>query len=180
MMKFLKYGTRIIYRRIWVSIKKLAGYRIMFGGQCLISSKCDLEIARDSVVSIGKRVTAEKNCLIAARPLSSISLGNGVYINRNCIVVAHKQISVEDGVTIGPNCCIYDHDHDLKNRGAFVAKPIHIGKNAWIGANVLIMKGVSIGDEAVIAAGCIVTKDVPAGSILIQKRENIVKKKSEQ
>ena len=55
-----------------------------------------------------------------------------------------------------------------------------ICKNAWIGANVLIMKGVSIGDEAVIAAGCIVTKDVPAGSILIQKRENTVKKKSEQ
>ncbi len=150
----------------------------MFGGQCLISSKCDLEIARNAVISVGKRVTAEKNSLIAARPSSNVSLGNGVYINRNCIMVAHQQISIEDGVTIGPNCCIYDHDHDLKERGSFITKPIHIGKNVWIGANVLIMKGVSIGDDAIIAAGCVVTKDVPASSILIQKREDTIRKKS--
>lgn len=179
MMKLLKYGARITYRRIWVSIKKLSGYKIMFGGQCLISPKCDLEVARDSVISIGKRVTAEINSLIAARSSSKVSLGSGVYINRNCIIVAHQEICIEDGVTIGPNCCIYDHDHDLKERGSFISKPIHIGKNVWIGANVLIMKGVSIGDDAIIAAGCIVTKDVPASSILIQKREDTIKQKLE-
>ncbi len=179
-MKIIKYGFKILYRRIWVTGKRLTGYKIDFGGQCLISPKCDLEIDKKSFISIGKRVTAEKNCLIAARPSSNVSLGSGVYINRNCFIVAHQQIVIDDGVTIGPNCCIYDHDHDSKKRGCFITKPIYIGKNVWIGASVLIMKGVNIGDNSVIAAGCIVTKDVPPNSIIIQKREDNIRTKLEQ
>lgn len=178
-MKIIIYGARIIYRRIWVSIKKLVGHKIEFGGQCLISSKCDLEIARNSSIHIGKRVTAEKNGLIAVRPSGTVFLGDGVYINRNCTIVAHQKIVIEDGVTIGPNCCIYDHDHDVMDRGSFITKSIHIGKNAWIGANVLIMKGVKIGEGSIVGAGCIVTKDVPSNSTLVQKRENIVRNNRE-
>ena len=76
-------------------------------------------------------------------------------------------IEVEEGVTIGPNVCIYDHDHI--SAGGFVAKPIRIGKNAWIGANVTILKGVTIGSAAVIGAGTVVTKDVPSNTKYINR-----------
>lgn len=39
-------------------------------------------------------------------------------------------------------------------------KPVIIGNDVWIGANVIILPGVHIGDGAVLAAGAVVTKDV--------------------
>lgn len=46
------------------------------------------------------------------------------------------------------------------------SKPIQIGNDVWIGANVVIMPHVNIGDGAVIAAGAVVTKDVEPYSIV--------------
>jgi acetyltransferase-like isoleucine patch superfamily enzyme len=47
-----------------------------------------------------------------------------------------------------------------------IAKPIHIGKKVWLGANVAILQGVTIGDNAIVASGAVVTKDVPANTIV--------------
>lgn len=38
---------------------------------------------------------------------------------------------------------------------------ITIGDHAWLGMNVLVLKGVTIGEGAVIGAGSIVTRDIP-------------------
>lgn len=45
-------------------------------------------------------------------------------------------------------------------------KPVIIGNDVWIGANVVILPGVTIGDGAVIAAGAVVSKDVEPYSIV--------------
>ena len=45
--------------------------------------------------------------------------------------------------------------------------PVHIGKNCWIGAGVVIVPGINIGDNTVIGAGSIVTKDIPANSVAV-------------
>lgn len=39
-------------------------------------------------------------------------------------------------------------------------KPIEIGNDVWIGANVIITGGVKIGDGAIVASGAVVTRDV--------------------
>ena len=45
-------------------------------------------------------------------------------------------------------------------------KPVVIGNDVWIGANVIILPGVEIKDGAVIAAGAVVTRNVPAYAIV--------------
>lgn len=45
-------------------------------------------------------------------------------------------------------------------RGA-PAKPIHIGRNVWIGFDCIVMPGVTIGDGAIVGARSVVTQDVP-------------------
>lgn len=45
-------------------------------------------------------------------------------------------------------------------------RPVEIGNDVWIGANVVILPGVTIGDGAVLAAGAVVTKDVEPYAIV--------------
>ena len=39
-------------------------------------------------------------------------------------------------------------------------RPVVIGNDVWIGANVIILPGIHIGDGAVLAAGAVVTKNI--------------------
>ena len=50
-----------------------------------------------------------------------------------------------------------------------------IGKNSWIGANSIILRGVKIGKNCVVAAGSIVSKDIPENSIYYSKRTSEIK-----
>ena len=86
------------------------------------------------------------------------------FINRNCMIVSKKSIIIGEGTTIGPNVCIYDHDH---GNGGFISSSINIGKNVWIGANAVILKGVTIGDGAVIGAGTVVTHNVEPNAVVV-------------
>ena len=45
-------------------------------------------------------------------------------------------------------------------------RPVEIGNDVWIGANVIILPGVKIGDGAILAAGAVVTKDVEPYAIV--------------
>lgn len=146
--------------------------RISFKGFSDISAKTIFELGEHSILSIGRGLHTRAGVVLAVRENSSLIIGESVFINRNTIITARKYIRIEDCVTIGPNVCIYDHDHDMKQRGGYVSDNVVVRRNAWIGANVVILKGVTIGENAVIASGSIVTKDVPANQILIQKRNN--------
>ena len=77
----------------------------------------DIEIGNKSIVKIGSSFSMRKNSVIAARNNATLSIGQSVFINRNTIIMAMKNITIGNRVTIGPNVCIYDHDHDIHNRG---------------------------------------------------------------
>lgn len=87
------------------------------------------------------------------------------YINRHTMIDASERIEIGEDCMIGPFCYITDHDHgvDVDSRIAdqpLVGQPTRIGRDVWIGAGAVILKGVSVGDRAVIAAGAVVTKSV--------------------
>lgn len=44
------------------------------------------------------------------------------------------------------------------------AKPVKIGNDCWLGANVVVCPGVTIGDNCVIGAGSVVVRDIPSNS----------------
>ena len=58
------------------------------------------------------------------------------------------------------------HPEDPATRHTLLTKPIVIGSNAWLGANVTVLAGVTIGENAIIAAGSVVTKDVPDNMVV--------------
>ena len=81
-------------------------------------------------LSTGKRgmIFFDERCLIENGTVvracnGKISFGKKTYVNRNSMIFAFASISIGDYTTIGPNVCIYDHDHDRNKWNEFVAKP---------------------------------------------------------
>lgn len=95
-------------------------------------------------------------------------IGKNVFINFDCVFLDMGGITIEDNVLIAPKVSLLTEGHPIspRERHSLVPKPIHIRKNAWIGANATIMQGVTIGENSVVAAGSVVSKDVPDNVIV--------------
>lgn len=179
MNRKFEYVFRIVINYFRFSVLKLIyGQHIKHSWKMLVSPKADVYITNKGCIELGNMLNLEKHTQIRATG-GNISIGSNVYVNRNCNIVSHKLIVIEDNVTIGPNVCIYDHDHNYKNNkldNYYISKEVIIGHDTWIGSNCVITKGVKIGANCVIAAGTIVTKDVPNNMIIRSKCEYIMKK----
>ena len=100
-----------------------------------------------------------------------VHFGKNIYANYNLTLVDDTHIYVGDYTMFGPNVTIATAGHpidpSLRERGLQYNMPVHIGKNCWLGAGVIVMPGVTIGDNCVIGAGSIVTKDIPANVVAV-------------
>lgn len=113
-------------------------------------------------------------------PHPKIYIGAGTYINRGTFLDATESLKIGKNCAIGPGCYITDHDHGLDPtlpplEQPMVSKPTQISDRAWIGANVMILKGVNIGEQSVIGAGSVVTKDIPAGVVAVGAPAKVIK-----
>jgi galactoside O-acetyltransferase len=72
---------------------------------------------------------------------------------------------------LGPNVVIATAGHpilpELREKALQFNMPVHIGRNCWLGAGVIVLPGVTIGDNTVIGAGSVVTKDIPANVVAV-------------
>ncbi len=97
--------------------------------------------------------------------------GKNVYANFNLTCVDDTHIYVGDYTMFGPNVVLATAGHpilpELREKQYQFNIPIHIGKNCWLGAGVIVLPGVSIGDNSVIGAGSVVTKDVPSNVVAV-------------
>ncbi len=95
-------------------------------------------------------------------------IGKNVFINFDCVFLDLGGITIEDNVFIAPKVSLLSEGHPLapEHRHALIPKPIHIKKNAWIGAGATILQGVTIGENAVVASGAVVSNDVPDNTVV--------------
>ena len=101
----------------------------------------------------------------------NVHFGKGVYANFNLTLVDDTHIYVGDYTMLGPNVVIATAGHpilpELRPLAYQYNMPVHIGKNCWLGAGVIVLPGVTIGDNTVIGAGSVVTKDIPANVVAV-------------
>ena len=97
--------------------------------------------------------------------------GKHIYANFNLTMVDDTGIYVGDNTMFGPNVVLATAGHpilpELREKGCQYNVPIHIGKNCWLGAGVIVLPGVTIGDNTVVGAGRVVTKDLPANVVAV-------------
>lgn len=173
--KHIKYGFCIVYNLIRLPLKTILSFgKIKFGKIQLI--RPGVKIIVDGMSS---RLTINNANILSSTLLQAdggnLYIGKNVFINRNCNIVAQKYIMIDDECTIGPNVCIYDHDHVLGKKRLeneqFKRADIIIGKRVWIGANVIILRGTRIGDDCVIGAGAIVKGNIPSNKMVVQDKK---------
>ena len=75
------------------------------------------------------------------------SLGRGV----NCYNIAHVCIGKRAVVSQGAYLCTGSHDY-RDPEFPLIAKPITVGRRAWVCADAFVGPGVAVGDGAILAA----------------------------
>lgn len=128
-----------------------------------------IEIGNDFYANTGVRM--EVFCKAEATSTTPyIKVGNGVNVGQFCHIGAINGINIDDGVLMGSKVYISDHMHGNPQifslippakRPLYSKGKIHIGKNVWLGDNVVVMPGVSIGENSIVGANSVVTKDIP-------------------
>ena len=126
-----------------------------------------------------------------------VVIGDRCYIGASHLV-CHTGISIGDDVIISWGVTIVDHDsHALawdrrqddvalwkrgqKQWDSVAIAPVTIGRKAWIGFGVSVLKGVTVGEGAVIGACAVVTRDVPPYSVVAGNPARLVRRlKQEQ
>jgi len=113
-----------------------------------------------------------------------VHFGKNVYANFNLTLVDDTHIYVGDYTMIGPNVTLATAGHpiapELRKKGYQFNMPIHIGKNCWLGAGVIVLQGVTIGDNTVIGAGSVVTKDIPSNVVAVGNPCRVMREVSER
>lgn len=97
--------------------------------------------------------------------------GEYSYIGFGCLI--YPGVTIGRYTMLAQNVQILgaDHNYDLAGvpctfSGRPILKKTFIGRDVWVGANVIIMAGIKIGDGCIVASGSVVTKDIPPFSIV--------------
>lgn len=104
-------------------------------------------------------------------------IGKNFFANFNFTVQDDGEVIIGDDCNFGPNVTIVTPVHPMlpeERRALYApdgspahlcwAKPVRIGSDCWLGANVVVCPGVTIGEGCVIGAGAVVTRDIPPHS----------------
>lgn len=112
-----------------------------------------------------------------------VHFGSYVYANFNLTCVDDTHIYVGDSTMFGPNVTITTAGHpilpELRVKGYQYNMPVHIGRNCWFGAGVIVLPGITIGDNVVIGAGSVVTKDIPSNVVAVGTPCKVLREVSE-
>ena len=119
------------------------------------------ELFKDKIGE-GSRVLPPLNLVCA----SEVTIGKNVVIMGGCLMMSRGGITIDDDVMIAANTQLISNNHDLHDHPLLICKPVHICRNAWIGAGATILPGVTVGENADVAAGAVVTKDVAPNTIV--------------
>ena len=131
-------------------------------------------VGSPKVLKIGKSVSFRSYFQILMYPNSELLIMENTFFNNFCSINCLGKIEIGENTLFGEGVKLYDHNHKYDTSGSilkverndFTIDSIKIGKNCWIGSNVIILKNVEVGDNVIIGANCLIYKSIPANSIV--------------
>ena len=167
----VKFGKNLNLYGIPVIFKK-KGSQLNIGENCTIKSSF-----LSNLVGLSQRTI-----IVTRTEEAKIEIGNNVGIS-GATIYARKEITIGDNTLICGNVKILDNDfhpieveaRNLDIKEKIGTRKIKIGKDCFIGANSLILKGVEIGDGSVVGAGSVVTGKFPSNVVIAGNPARVIK-----
>jgi acetyltransferase-like isoleucine patch superfamily enzyme len=116
-------------------------------------------------IEIGNNVTIGYNIYFEILKAGKLIIGDNVKLTQNILITSGSEIKIGDYSLFGENVSIRDGDHNSSIEKSITFQtstysPVHIGKDVWIGAGCLILKGSVIPDGVIIGANSVVLKNL--------------------
>lgn len=173
-LKFVLYALVNLNKRNEISLIQDAfdSENVFLGKDNCLGKHLSLIVHSSGSISFGNNCKIENYCILESLH-DSIKLGDHCSLNQFCVIRAYGEITIGNGVRIGPAVQILSMKHNFSDRSRFIWEQgisgtgIVIGDNVWIGANSVILDGVKIGNNCVIGASSVVTKDIEENSIAV-------------
>ena len=92
-------------------------------------------------------------------------------------IQAMNGIEFGENVRLGPGVKIISASHDVCDYSKHIKeKPIIIGDNSWLAADVIILPGVELKSHVVVGAGAVVTKSFGPNVLIAGNPAKVIKK----
>lgn len=174
MGKLFRNGVAFI-RGGFMRTASLFDKNMKVNGRLRVFGTAEMDISRGACLHLGRGVKIRERAYLSVRKGAVLNIDDNASVGMDCKVVCHEKIEIGAGTLLSPNVLIYDHDHVFSKeegvaRKQFKTAPISIGRNCWIGANTVILKGTEIGDNCIVGAGCVLKGKYPDNTTIVQKR----------
>lgn len=161
--------------------KIVCGKNVKFEDFSEIHGLCSDGLTFGDYVTISRGVMIRPSSYYGKDLGAGLVMGNHSSIGPYGYIGCSGKIVIGDNVMFGPRCSLFAENHvfsdtesTIKSQGV-AQKGIIIEDDCWIGSGVTILDGVVIGRGSVIGAGTLVTKSIPAGSIVVDKRDKNIR-----
>lgn len=155
------FGLRRAYYRARYPRRLEMGPGVLFVGK--------LRIGRGTKLVLGARCRIRQTVLVNGGGVAVV--GSDTLLN-GCWLGTAERIEIGAWSLIS-DCNISDTDfHNLSPAerhaplSAKATAPVVIGRNTWIGARAIVLKGTRIGDDSVVGAGSVVRGEVAEGVVV--------------
>ncbi len=138
---FQRLTTRNIagfFRYIWVRLC----YRNLRVGLFFLDHGCQIDIGPNAHIQFGRNICFIRD--FTGYFAGNVTIGDEVFFNRSCFIAVHDGLIIGNYCLFGEGVSIHDANHivgtgtePIASRG-FIAKPIAIGDNVWVGAKATI------------------------------------------
>jgi acetyltransferase-like isoleucine patch superfamily enzyme len=149
-------------------------------------------------IRIGRGASTYKGTMFDMGPGGRLMLGDYVLVN-GAWIICDSEVTIGDHSLISWNVVIMDSyrlPFDFRERRRLLrkvplssggravdtgcgARPVHIGRNVWIGFDVCVLPGVTIGEGSIVGARAVVTNDVAPYTVVAGNPARLIRRLDE-
>lgn len=172
----IRLGISLIFTKLFYSNAKLICYPIYMRGKKSFVYGKNLNIGygcRFDLINTSKK---------------TLYVGDNCEIGDYCHFVATDKVEIGDNFLCASKVFISDTNHgrykgeicstpfETPNKRTLYSESVKIGKNVWVGDNVVILPGTKIGDGCVVGANAVVSGKYEDNCILAGVPAKVIKK----
>ncbi len=169
-----------IGRRLRISVQAGTRNVVRIEGRSRLWDDVRIELRGGSLL-IGSGADIKTRCVLGVGGVLELQGAN--LLQHGCIIHCDEAVTVEHHAGLGEYTTVIDSSHVLGGpEGQWLHRirtaPVVIGRNAWIGAKATIARGVHVGEDAVVGANSLVVKDVPPGQLASGVPAQVVRRRA--